>query len=150
MTVKAYIPNSTSDNVSVIDTSSNTVMATITVGNEPIGVAVSPDGSKVCIANHDLGSAPTISIINAITNTISATITGTGFVVAFTPDGNKIVSADQVSGQGRIKIFDLTTSPPTNLATLTFGSQPNQGGLTITPDGSKGIGWWWKQRYIFR
>src|SRR5262249_15833411 len=38
--------------VSVIDTTSNTVAATIPVGSAPFGVAVSPDGSTVYVANE--------------------------------------------------------------------------------------------------
>ena len=37
--------------VSVIDTATNTVTATIPVGAGPLGVAVTPDGSKVYVAN---------------------------------------------------------------------------------------------------
>ena len=37
--------------VSVINTATNTVSATITVGNNPDGVSVSPDGSKVYVTN---------------------------------------------------------------------------------------------------
>ena len=37
--------------VSVINTATNTVSATITVGTDPYGVSVSPDGSKVYVAN---------------------------------------------------------------------------------------------------
>ena len=38
--------------VSVINTATNTVSATITVGIYPLGVSVSPDGSKVYVANE--------------------------------------------------------------------------------------------------
>ena len=38
----AYVPNSESDTVSVIDTATNTVTATVPVGNRPLGVAVAP------------------------------------------------------------------------------------------------------------
>src|SRR6516162_7651936 len=41
----AYITNNFSNTVSVIDTVSNMVTATIPVGTGPWGVAVSPDGS---------------------------------------------------------------------------------------------------------
>jgi YVTN family beta-propeller protein len=40
----AYITNEGSNSVSVIDTATNTVIATIPVGGEPHGVAVSSDG----------------------------------------------------------------------------------------------------------
>ncbi len=37
--------------VSVINTATNTVSDTITVGSTPIGISVSPDGSNVYVAN---------------------------------------------------------------------------------------------------
>ena len=42
--------------MSVIATATNTVTATIPVGVGPAGVAVSPDGSKVYVANQIYGS----------------------------------------------------------------------------------------------
>ncbi len=38
--------------VSVINTATNTVTDTITVGNHPYGISVSPDGSKLYVANN--------------------------------------------------------------------------------------------------
>jgi YVTN family beta-propeller protein len=43
---KAYVPNYGSGTVSVINTWNNTVSATITVGTNPYGVSVTPDGLK--------------------------------------------------------------------------------------------------------
>ncbi len=49
----AYITNFGSNNVSVIDTATNTVTAAIPVGGaEPYGVAVAPDSSRVYVANQ--------------------------------------------------------------------------------------------------
>jgi YVTN family beta-propeller protein len=48
----AYITNATSNNVSVIDTATDMVIATIPVGSFPFGVAVSPDGRKVYVAKR--------------------------------------------------------------------------------------------------
>jgi YVTN family beta-propeller protein len=45
----AYISNSGSDTVSVIDTATNTVTTTIPVDDTPLGVAVTPDGSRVSL-----------------------------------------------------------------------------------------------------
>ncbi len=41
----AYVTNIVSNDVSVIDLASNTVTATVTVGNGPTGVAITPDGA---------------------------------------------------------------------------------------------------------
>jgi YVTN family beta-propeller protein len=49
---KAYITNSGSGTVSVIDTTNNTVVGgPIAVGTTPAGSAVTPDGSKVYVTN---------------------------------------------------------------------------------------------------
>ncbi len=47
--------------VAVIDTATNTVVDTIEVGNGPYGVAVSPNGSRVYVANNWDG---TVSVID--------------------------------------------------------------------------------------
>jgi YVTN family beta-propeller protein len=69
---KVYVGNQNSNDVSVIDTATNTVVATIPVGSFPAGIAVTPDGSKVYVANN-VGSN-TVSVIDTATNTVSATI----------------------------------------------------------------------------
>ena len=52
----AYVTNSGTDTVSVIDTASNTVRTTVTVGNGPIGVAVTPDGTHAYVINQVTGT----------------------------------------------------------------------------------------------
>ena len=69
--LNAYIPNSEGNSVSVIDTETNTVTATITVGNIPAGVAVNAQGKTVYITN---ARDNTVSVINTKTNTVTATI----------------------------------------------------------------------------
>jgi YVTN family beta-propeller protein len=64
---KVYVANAASNNVSVIDTASNTVIATTPVGAAPVGVAVTPDGSKVYVANSNSNS---VSVIATPTNTV--------------------------------------------------------------------------------
>ena len=59
-----------SDNtVSVIKTANRAVVATIPVGNEPLGVAFTPDGTQAYVAN--IGSN-TVSVIATATNTVVA------------------------------------------------------------------------------
>jgi YVTN family beta-propeller protein len=61
----AYITNASDGTVSVIATTTNTVVGSpITVGATPRGVAVTPDGSKVYVANQ--GSS-TVSVIATAT-----------------------------------------------------------------------------------
>jgi YVTN family beta-propeller protein len=79
--------------VSVIDTATNTAIATILVGNGPAGVAVTPDGSKVYVANSELSNS--VSVIDTKTNTVTATIPVGSFPFAF---GNFIQPAPKFAG----------------------------------------------------
>jgi YVTN family beta-propeller protein len=58
---KAYITNFDSNTVSVIDTSSDTVIATIPVGTGPFGVAVNELKKRVYVSNN---YGNTISVID--------------------------------------------------------------------------------------
>jgi YVTN family beta-propeller protein len=127
----AYITNAAvaSYSVSVIDTATNTVTATIPVGNEPIGVAVTPDGSKVYVT-HDIDN--TVSVIDTATNIVTATIPVSGgtFGVAVSPDGSKVYVAD-----GSATVSVIATATNTVIATIPVGFGPL--GVAVTPDGSK-------------
>lgn len=48
----AYVPNFSSDNVSVIYIATNTVTATVGVGNGPSEVAITPDQTRVYVINQ--------------------------------------------------------------------------------------------------
>ena len=67
----AYIPNATAHTVSVIDTGNNSVIATIPVGTEALGVAVHPDGTFVYVTNQ---FDDTVSVIDTGSLTVVATI----------------------------------------------------------------------------
>lgn len=82
--------NEVSNTVSVINTATNTVIATIPVGIAPFGVAVSPDGSKVYVTGEVVSVIATA--MNTVTATIPVGIAPTG--VAVTPDGSKVFAAN--------------------------------------------------------
>jgi YVTN family beta-propeller protein len=77
---KRHIPSNPYNNVSVINTIANNVTATVKVGQLPVGVAVTPDGTKVYVANN--GDA-TVSVIDTGTNTVIATVNMGSSPVAF-------------------------------------------------------------------
>lgn len=49
---RAYVSNANDSTVSVIDTTTNTVIATVPVGAGPFEVAITPDGARVYVANN--------------------------------------------------------------------------------------------------
>src|ERR1700739_4288068 len=65
----AYVTNFISNDVSVIDTTTNMVVARIPVGYRPQGVAVTPDGQHAYVAN---ANSDTVSVIDTTTNTVVA------------------------------------------------------------------------------
>jgi YVTN family beta-propeller protein len=80
----AYVANAGSSNISVIDTSTNTVVGTpILVGNSPVRVAVTPDGKHAYVTNL---TSNTVSVIDTASNTVAATI----------PVGNNPIGVDIV------------------------------------------------------
>lgn len=55
----------------MIDTATNTVIATIPAGASPTGVAVTLGGTRAYVANFNSG---TVSVINTATDTVEATL----------------------------------------------------------------------------
>jgi YVTN family beta-propeller protein len=66
------VANSGGNDVSVINTATNTVVATVNVGLLPQGIVISPNGALAYVAN---GNSNTVSVINTATNTVVATVT---------------------------------------------------------------------------
>jgi YVTN family beta-propeller protein len=93
---KVYVTNHFDNTVSVIATATSTVTATIPVGSGPSGVAVTPDGTKVYVANNGFGFGTNVSVIDAATNTVIATIPvgSSPSNVAVTPDGRRVYVAN--------------------------------------------------------
>jgi YVTN family beta-propeller protein len=67
----AYVANFRSNTVSVIDTASNTVTATVRVGTNPFAVAITPDGIRAYVTNF---GDNTVSVIDTPSNTVTATV----------------------------------------------------------------------------
>ncbi len=115
----AYVANKGAGTVSVIDTSTNAVTATVTVGSNPFGIAITPNGSYAYVANEGAG---TVSVIDTSTNVVTATVTvgtqPTG--VAITPNGSYAYVAN--NGSASVSVIDTSTNVVT--ATVTVGTGP--------------------------
>ena len=116
----AYVAVRDSNAVVVIDTSTNTIVNSITVGGSPFDVALTPDGSRAYVSNFFNDSA---SVIDLATNTVVATVIGLGgrpSGVAVAPDGQRVYIAN---GSGsNIWIVDAVTN--TLIGSIGVGQNP--------------------------
>lgn len=107
----------------------DTVSFTIHFISSPEGICVSPDGTKLYVANYYSDS---VSIINTATNTVSAAIAvGIGPLgISVSPDGSKVYVTNIYDST----ISVINTTSNTVSATIPVGSGP--AGVSISPDGS--------------
>ena len=134
----AYVPTDPAS-ISVVDTTSHQLIATVPVGNRPLGVAVSPDGSAVLVTNNTDG---TVSIIDAATNKVRTTLAVGRLpnAVVVKPDGSRAYVAN--GGDSTVSVIDLATDAV--IATIPLISARFAPGLAlsphaaaISPDGSR-------------
>ncbi|HST29157.1 MAG TPA: YncE family protein [Rudaea sp.] len=135
--------------VSVLDTNPadaayNTVVATIPIAGtnpNPNGVAVSPDGNRVYVANHDGNSVSVIDTNPADAgtyNTVIATIdVGANPVgLAVSPDGSKVYVGNSGSnGPGVVSVIavDVSGTPSPTADSINVGDAPTA--VAIDPAG---------------
>ena len=129
MTTYAYVANN-AGTVSVINTSTNAVTATIAVGSGPYKAAVTPDGTKAYVANSTGNS---VSVINTSTNAVTSTIAvGSGPTgIAVSPDGTKAYVAN--GNDNTVSVINTSTNAVT--ATIAVGTSPKS--VAVSPDGTK-------------
>ena len=126
----AYVTNNSSPSVSLIDTNSKTVIATLTVGTAPFSIAITPDGQETYITDTGPNN---VVVIDTNTKTVIATVTVgiDGTSVAITPDGKEAYVANSTSGN--VSIIDTNTK--TVIATVTVGIFPGSSAQGIARAG---------------
>jgi YVTN family beta-propeller protein len=108
----------------------------VIVGTEPIGVAVTPDGSAVYVANN---GSNTVSVIATATNAVSAVSDPSQMIsgplgVAVTPDGTTLY----VTNQGTNTVSVISTANNTVSGNPISDPSFNEpSGVAVTPDGSQ-------------
>jgi YVTN family beta-propeller protein len=68
---KAYVTNAGANSVSVINTSTDTVLTTVTVGSNPVDTAITGNGAKAYVTNAGSNS---VSVINTSLNNVGTTV----------------------------------------------------------------------------
>lgn len=130
-TTYAYITNEYENTVSVINTETDTLAATVHVGSNPLEIAASPDGKKMYVANY-YGS--TVSVIETANNTVIATIDvgNSPNGIAVSPDGKKVY----VTNLGNLNMSVIDTETNTVIDTIDrIVNMPR--GIAISQNGTK-------------
>jgi YVTN family beta-propeller protein len=132
----AYVTNFLDNTVSVIDTSTNTVTATIAVGNQPNGIVFSPDHTRAYVTNRGTTGRGTISVIDTASSTVVATLDVPGVVLpifpGISPDGKTLYLPSEATDS--VVVYDIASG--TVRATISIPSEPDE--VAITPDGRRG------------
>ncbi|MFE9368079.1 hypothetical protein ACFYNN_36140 [Streptomyces sp. NPDC006978] len=113
---RAYASNNSASSVSVIDTTSNTVLATVAVGSGPFESAATPDGASVYVPN---GYDGTMSVVDTVT--ASFPLGSFPYAAAFAPAATAVPAADVNAG-----------APPTYTATIGNNGSDTATGTTAT------------------
>ena len=142
-----YVSNEDSNDISVIDTRTDSVVATIPVGTRPRGILVSPDGRTVYVALSGSPKAPPgvdestlpppdkaadgIAAIDVATHRVRATYPAGSDPEAFAiaPDGRTIYISNEDAGLA--SALDVESGQV--VYTLRVGDEPE--GVGITRDG---------------
>lgn len=120
--------------VAIIETATNTVVATVLVDIGPLDVAVHPSGQRVYVSN--VLPPGSVSVIGANTDTVVATMTrtacgGFGCVSTMLPHG---VAIGPESTGGWLTLNQSTARPPR------FGPAPRPVDISATPPEHQAVG----------
>ncbi len=120
--------------VSAIDTTTNAVTAEIAVGAGPLGIAITPDGTRAYVANNFDNS---VSVIDTAKNSVVATISnGIGVFptgVAITDDGKYAYVTNE--GSNTVSVIAIATN--TVVASSAAGFSPSE--IAILPGGKHAL-----------
>lgn len=123
----AYVTNTDSKNVSVINVATKEKIGTVDVGARPEAIAASVDGKFVYVVNT---GPKNVSVIEVSSNTVVDTIdvNNNPLGIAASPDGDFIYVTN--SGSDNVSIID--TSSNEVVGTVSLGNFPV--GVAFTPD----------------
>ncbi|MHC5115150.1 MAG: YncE family protein [Planctomycetota bacterium] len=135
----ALVINNHSQNVTVIDTATNTVLDAVATGERPGGVAVTPDDTRAVVANLDSSFATVVDIAGGTATNVP--ISRRGSAVAISPDGTYAYIPVVADGDGvwRINLNTLTAEggkiPTGNMGGIGFPFD-QASGMTLSHDGA--------------
>ncbi|KUI41237.1 hypothetical protein AU197_01485 [Mycobacterium sp. IS-1590] len=130
---RAYVLNNTSDTISVIDTATNSVTATIAVADDPaylMHAVVHPDGDRLYVSRLGV-----VSVVDVTAKVVVAEIpVGNSWMrLAINPDGTTVYAAGGDTDTDTVTVIDTST----NTVTGTIDTDQDPYWPAVTPDGAR-------------
>src|SRR5208337_1246292 len=104
VTLPDYVPDPSNfpndDAVGVVSTQSNNVLATIMVGNNPVALAVTPDKSKLYVANQGDGTISAFNTVDRSARTITGSLTYPPIWLVARTDSQRVYVLEQTTIHG--------------------------------------------------
>jgi YVTN family beta-propeller protein len=121
-----------SNNIVEISTSTNAVVATLTVGSEPNYMAVTNSGSQVWVTNWAAGTISVVTVGSGGALSILTTLTVGSDLQGLVPSANGVSMYVAVEGASQLWVFNISTLAVTSQ--ITVGVLPI--GIGESPDGN--------------
>jgi YVTN family beta-propeller protein len=123
-------PDHSKDGIAVVDLATKKFVRKIPAGSDPEQFAVSPDGTKLYIANEDASAISVLDIKSGqVEKQIPVAEEPEG--VVFAPDGKSVYATCETAGD----VFVIDTALNKSLAHFVVGGRPRN--VAFTPDGSR-------------
>jgi YVTN family beta-propeller protein len=130
--MRAVAANSGSNSISILDILHGTLLFNVTVGNQPVALAVSSDGSTAYVANYTDG---TVTQVNLITGTVTATVAvgGQPTAISLTAAGTLWVGgAGFLTEMNASPMSVVATKPVANKSIVALGFSDSENQLVAT------------------
>jgi YVTN family beta-propeller protein len=139
---EAFVSNSGSNNVDVVDSSTNALVGTpVTVGSVPDAVVLTPDGTKTLISNESSGSVTVLSVNQPPTVSVPGSQqagNNPNALVFSSANSNALTIGDGDAGTGPVQVTASVSHGTVTLASisgLTINAGSN-GSASVTFTGS--------------
>jgi YVTN family beta-propeller protein len=142
---RAYVTEPSDNRLAVLDAHTGEQLATVAVGDDPSGLALSPDGTQLWVVNTALSleASGSVTVIATATDSVLGTVpVGPDPIdLAFSPNGRwAYVTNNGVISPGTVNVIDTSTlavigtigplAPP---SPASWGWNPTS--VAVTPDG---------------
>jgi len=142
-TSRGYVALSALNELGVLDTGTNVMTNTITVGTDPVAIASNGDGSRIFVVNKGDG---TVSIVDPVAMSVLQTLTVGSSPSWVQTNADSSLAYVLNTGSNTVSVIDTKTLTVT--ATIPVGTGPNfasynvkQMRVWVTNPGSNSVSW---------